>query len=149
MKYDDGKTAKLTPEQVTSFRISDHKYVTASGFHVMGGIGGADIDLVFVEQLDSGQVVLMRYEYSVGAPMASGSASLSTYVLSTPTIPGVAAAQAGAYSNGGKKFREVVRPYFNGRPDLQKQVEEKRITAENLPEAVHAFNTNLPFFALR
>ena len=158
VKYADGDIAKLTPEQVASFQIGSQHYVTASGFHVIGGIGGVDVDLAFVEQLDSGQLVLMRYVYTIASPMtmnagggmtANGSTGLRTYLLSTPTIPGVVAAQAGAYSSGGKKFREAVRPYFNGRPDLQKQLADKRITAENLPDAVRAFNTNSPYFAPR
>jgi len=155
VKNEAGKNLAFTPYEVCSFRIGSQKYVTAGGFHVIGGIGGVDIDRAFVQQLDSGVVVLLRYDYSVGTPTMNawggmsggGGWGLSTFLLSGSSIPGVTAAQASPYSSSGKKFREAVRPYFAGRPDLQKLLDTKRINANNLAAAVHAFNTNSPFTA--
>lgn len=157
VKTTDGKTIKFNPEQVHSFRISNRKYLTASNFHVKGGLGGADIDNAFVEQLDSGQVVLLNYSYSVGAgaPMMgagggmsySGSSEFSAYLLSMPGDSQATAVQGSLYSGGGKQFREAVRPYLSSRPDLVKLLDEKRITSDDLPAVVHALNNNVPFSA--
>lgn len=154
VKTADGKTIKLTPEQVYSFQQDNQHYVTAGGFHVKGGLGGAEVDLAFVEQLDSGKVVLMRYDYSIGAPMTmgsgggmsyGGSSSNSTYLLDGLYPGSITAAQGGTYSSGGKQFREDVRPYLVSRPDLVKLLDDKQITASNLQAAIHALNHNLPF----
>jgi hypothetical protein len=148
-----GETIKLTPEQVYSFWQGSKHYVTIGGFHVKGGLGGTDVDMAFVEQLDSGRVILMRYDYSIGAPMAmgaggmsyGGSSSSSAYLLDGLYAGSVTVAQSGTYSNGGKQFREAVRPYFASRSDLVKLLDDKRITTANLQEAIHALNHNLPF----
>lgn len=148
-----GETLKLTPEQVYSAWLGSKHYVTIGGFHVKGGLGGTDVDMAFVEQLDSGKVTLMRYDYSVGAPGGmgpggmsyGGSSSSSAYLLDGLYAGSVTVAQSGTYSNGGKQFREAVRPYLASRADLVKLLDEKRITTSNLQEAIHALDHNLPF----
>lgn len=156
VKTADGKTLKLKPEQIQSFRISNRKYVTVGNFHVKGGLGGADVDRAFVEQLDSGQVILLNYTYSVGAPMAmgagggmsyGGSSELSAYLLSRPGDSRATAVQGSFYTGGGKQFREAVRPYLASRPDLLKLLDEKRIASDDLPAVIHALNNNVPFNA--
>jgi hypothetical protein len=154
-KTADGKTIKFKPEQIYSFQISSRKYVTASNFHVKGGLGGADIDKGFAEQLDSGQVVLLNYTYSIGAgaPMMGagggmsygGSSEFNAYLLSRPGDSQVTAVQGSFYTGGGKQFREAVRPYLSSRPDLLKLLDDKRISSDDLPAVIHALNNNLPF----
>lgn len=150
LKTAAGKTRKLTPEQVQCFRIGPRAYVTAGDFR----LGGAYVERAFVEQLDSGQVVLLRYEYSVGAPMAMGAGGGMSYggssnaralLLATPGEARVTPVQGGYYSGGGKAFREAVRPYLSTRPDLVQLLEQKRITDDNLPAVIHALNHHLPF----
>jgi hypothetical protein len=152
VKASDGKTIKLMPEQVYSFWLGNQHYVTAGGFNVKAGLGGAEVDLAFVEQLDSGKVILMRYEYS-GAPMATGAnggmsydgrSSSSAYLLDGLYAGSITVAQSGTYSSGGKQFREAVRPYLASRPDLVKLLDDKQITEHNLQAAIHALNHNLP-----
>lgn len=154
VKTADGQTLKFKPTQVQSFRIGSQKYIVARNFHVIGGLGGADVDDAFVEQLDSGQVVLARYDYSVGSGMSmsgggmmtgGGSSELSALLLRGRYSSSFTAAQGGVYSSGGKRFREAVRPFLAARPDLVKLLDEKRITSDNLREAIHALNNNLPF----
>ena len=156
VKTADGKTIKLKPEQVYSFRINARKYVTAGNFHVKGGLGGADITKGFAEQLDSGQVVLLNYTYSVGAgaPMmgaggsmsyGGGASELNAYLLTRPGDSQITAVQGGFYSGGGKQFREAVRPYLATRPDLVKLLDEKRISSDEIPAVIHALNTNIAF----
>jgi hypothetical protein len=148
-----GETIKLTPEQVYSVWVGSKHYVTVGGFNVKSGLGGTDVDMAFVEQLDSGQVILMRYDYSVGAPGGvgpggmsyGGGSSTSVYLLDGLYAGSVTVAQSGTYSPGGKQFREAVRPYLASRSDLVKLLDDKRITTANLPEAIHALNHNLPF----
>ena len=149
VKMADGQTLKLHPEQIHSFRITNRKYVTARNFHVKGGIGGAYIDNAFVEQLDSGQVVLLNYEYTInnGAGMSYGGSSteLNAYLLSRPGSSQFTAAQGSFYTGGGKQFREAVRPYLASRPDLVKLLDEQRISSENLREVIYALNNNIPY----
>lgn len=156
LKSAAGKTQKFTPEQVQSFRLGPRAYVTAADFHVKGGLGGTYVERAFVEQLDSGQVVLLQYAYSGGAPMAmgagggmsyGGSSSARALLLARPGDARVTAVQGGYYSGGGKAFREAVRPYLATRPDLVQLLEQKRISEENLPAVIHALNQHLPFAA--
>jgi hypothetical protein len=148
-----GETIKLTPEQVYSVWLGSKHYVTIGGFNVKSGLGGTDVDMAFVEQLDSGRVILMRYDYNIATPGAMGPGgmsygggfSTSAYLLDGLYAGSVTVAQGGTYSNGGKQFREAVRPYLASRSDLVKLLDEKRITTANLPEAIHALNHNLPF----
>ncbi|GAB3589037.1 hypothetical protein [Hymenobacter daeguensis] len=156
VKTADGKTLKFNPEQVVTFRTNSHKYVVARNFHVKGGLGGADVDAGFAEQLDSGQVVLLNYKYSVGAPMSmgagggmsyGGASEYNAYLLSRPGDAEATAVQGSFYTGGGKQFRESVRPYLASRPDLVTLLDEKRITSDDLPAVIHALNSNTPFSA--
>ena len=149
-----GKNLKFNPEQVCSFHAGSRKFITTGGFHVKGGIGGLDVEKVFVEQLDSGQVMLLNYELQMGAPMSmgpggaitgGGNGTTSIYLLQWPDEETATPIQTGLYSSGGKQFRETLQPFFMVRPDLLKLLTEKRININNLAEAVHALNHNLPF----
>ena len=78
-KDEKGKKLNLTPQQVRSFRIGSQKYTTAGDFEVNpGSIFGNVVERVFVEQLDSGKVLLLRYEYSTGggAPMMGANGAM-------------------------------------------------------------------------
>ena len=157
VKNPDGKNLKLTPAEVASFRIGSQRYVPAGNFHVIVGLGGLDIEAVFAEPLDSGQVQLLRCTYAAnmpmatsvaGAPVGGGSWNLSTYLLRTATDARYTAVQSGAYSNGGKRFRDALKPFLATRPDLLHMLDKKRIDAKNLPAVIHALNTNQPYSPL-
>jgi hypothetical protein len=153
VKDANGKNQKLTAYEVLSFRLGERKYTTAGGFQVSAGIGSDIVSRAFVEQLDSGQVVLLSYEYSTaGAPVMGaggtmmygmGGSTRTLYLLrrgySLSPIP------ANSLSGGGKKFREALLPYMNARPDLAKLIDEKLVTADDLPAIIHALNTGQPF----
>ena len=156
VKNPDGKNLKLSPMEVASFRLGGQRYVPAGGFHVIAGLGGMDVEVVFAEQLDSGQVQLLRYNYAVNMPMTTGAAGapvggswgLSTYLLRTAATADYTAVQSGVYSNGGKRFRDALKPFLATRPDLLHLLERKRIDAKNLPAVVRALNTNQPYSPL-
>lgn len=152
VKDANGKNQKLTAYEVLSFRLGERRYIAAGGFQVGAGIGSDIVGRAFVEQLDSGQVVLLRYIYSTGgAPMAgvggammySGGSTRTLYLLrrgySLSPIP------ANSLSGGGKRFREALLPYLSARPDLVKLVDEKLVTDDDLPAIVHALNTGQPY----
>lgn len=61
-----------------------------------------------------------------------------------PTGPPVAI-QSDWLTDGGRKFCEAVRPFLASRPDLQQDLEEKRLQLTNLPAAIRALHTNAPF----
>ncbi|RZK16587.1 MAG: hypothetical protein EOO56_19635 [Hymenobacter sp.] len=154
VKTPRGKNLKLSPEEVASFYIGSQRYVPAGYFHVMGGLGGTDVEAVFAEQLDSGQVQLLRYDYSMnnggsmgagGLMTGGGTWHLSAYLLRRATEAGYTAVQSGAYSNAGKRFREALRPFLATRPDLLKLLDDNKVDIKNLPAVIHALNTNLPY----
>lgn len=155
VKAAGGKTIKLTPEQVSSFRINTRKYVTVGNFHVRGGIN-ADIDKGFAEQLDSGRVVLLNYTFPGGSAPVMGADGMryggesyerNAYLLNWPGESEVTAVQGSFYTGGGKQFREAVRPFLFSRPDLEKLLDDKLITSYDLPKVIHALNNNLPYRA--
>lgn len=144
-----GNKVKLTPEQVASFRIGSRKFVAAGGFDQGAGLSSTRVDRAFVEQLDSGQVVLLRYEYSSGgAPMGgvdqvsagSGYNSVLYLLRNGLSLNPIPAGQNG----GGRRFQEALQPYLRARPDLLKLLYDQRILAEDLPLLVRALNTGQP-----
>ena len=152
VKNPAGKNLKLNPVQVASFRIGSQRYVPAGNFHVSAGIGGMDVDAVFAEQLDSGQVQLLRYNYSLSTPgsmgaggtmTGGGSWGLSAFLLRKPSDIGYTVAQSGPYSS--KRLREALRPFLASRPDLIKLLDDKRINDDNIQAVIHALNTNSPY----
>ncbi|MDJ0366578.1 hypothetical protein QMK33_15570 [Hymenobacter sp. H14-R3] len=154
IKTPDGTTVKLKPAQLYSFIIGQRQYTTARDFRVQGGFG-TDVDEAFVEQLDSGQVMLMRYDYTVGSPMMMGAggamtgggvSAMSAYLLRRPTDSTYVSVQPAFYSfAGGNRFRDAVRPFLAGHPDLLKLLDEKRITMDNLPAVIRALNAGKPY----
>ncbi|GAB3651568.1 hypothetical protein GCM10027594_26630 [Hymenobacter agri] len=155
VKAANGKTIKLTPEQVASFRIDTRKYVTVGNFHVRGGLN-ADIAKGFAEQLDSGRVVLLNYTYSDGGAPIMGAGGMNygggnyeshAYLLNWPGESEVIPVQGSFYTGGGKQFREAVRPFLFSRPDLEKLLDDKLISSDDLPTVIHALNNNLPYRA--
>lgn len=154
IKTPDGTTLKLKPEQLYSFRIGQREYTTASDFRVQGGFG-MNVEEAFVERLDSGQVLLMRYDYTVGTPMmmgpggtmtGSGVSSMKAYLLRRPTDEAYVSVQPAFYTfAGGNRFRDAVRPFLAGHADLLKLLDEKRITMDNLPAVIRALNAGKPY----
>ena len=145
LKAPDGKKTKFKPEQVSSFQIGQRHYTTARNFHVQAGFGMA-MEEAFVEQLDSGRVVLMQYEYTIGSGTMGGTTSMSAYLLRRSTDDTFVAVQPGAYTTaGGNHFRDAVRPFLADYPDLVKLLDGKRITMDNLPAVIHAINSNTPY----
>ncbi|MDU0372504.1 hypothetical protein ACFPAF_19040 [Hymenobacter endophyticus] len=149
VKDEASKTIKLTPEDVQSFQIEGNKYTVAYDFEVRQGLIDALIEQAFVEQLDSGQVVLMRYAYTIGSPatmraggmMTGGQSENDVYLLRWGRGTSVSAIQASWLTGGGTRFREALLPYVNQRPDLVNLIESGTITVRDLPTLVKAINT--------
>jgi len=129
VKDETSKTVKLIPTQVASFRIGSRKYMTTSGFNGNDGFGSVDSVKAFVEQLDSGQVMLLRYAYQQGVPMSTGAGgamtgggnlSASVYLLQWPGEEAATPAEGIAYIKGRQNFQESMRPFFMSlsRPEI-------------------------------
>ncbi|TGE27914.1 hypothetical protein [Hymenobacter metallicola] len=153
VKNAKGKTTRLSPEQVQSFRLGRQKFITAGGFPVDKGLDGDTIPNAFVEQLDSGQVVLMRLHYIVdgpmmlgtnGSPMGGGSKSYTLHLLRRAGESVITPLPASGLSNGGQKFRDALIPYLTTRPDLAKLVTNKLVNTDNLLVMIRALNTGQP-----
>ncbi|UOQ52593.1 hypothetical protein [Hymenobacter cellulosivorans] len=147
VKNPGGYSATLGLADVQSFRLGQQQFIKAGGFPVEQGLDGDTIDQAFVEQVDSGRVVLMRLHFITAGPTLVGTSGLpmgssKSYVLyllrraGEDTITPLPASS--------KRFREALLPYLTARPDLAKLVADKLITTENLPKLIHALNAGAP-----
>lgn len=150
-----GRNTTLTPPDIYSFRIGQRRYRTARGFEVKVGLGREYVGEVFVELLDSGQVMLMRYVHEVNSPghmqasgaMTGGYSSSQTVLL----LRGASSYSAPAVisGSGNAKEQELLKStlayYVTQRPDLAQLLQEGRIFAGNLQPFVHAINTGQRF----
>ncbi len=147
-----GKTTVLTPSQVRSFRVGSRKFVVTGGFQTRSGLGDQYVRQAFAEQLDSGRVVLLRYESPVGNSPTPGSgdvaygggATVTVYLLRHAGEMAVTPVQAN-WSQNNKRLPEALRPFLVARPDLTKLLEEKRLAPDKLPLLIHALNAGEPY----
>ncbi|MFD1470495.1 hypothetical protein ACFQ48_19875 [Hymenobacter caeli] len=150
----DGKKTRFAPQEVASFQMGGHKYVTAGNFTLGSGPFIKTVDLAFVERLDSGYVSLLRYTYPTGgAPMVGAGGAMvggggSTgvlYLLKWVQEADVSPIPSSGLLGGGKKFREALQRHLANRPDLTELLEAKRFTTDDLPGIVHALNTGTDY----
>ncbi|GAB3635080.1 hypothetical protein GCM10027422_06700 [Hymenobacter arcticus] len=132
------KNVILTPTEVSTFRIENEKYTVVEGFEVRADFGRRIImGKVFLQQLDSGRIELMRYDYP-NNPNGTLPAP-SIYLL---RMGSTLAAISGKWTgNPGEEFRTNLLPIVASRPDLVQFVKSKYISANDMPDIVHALNT--------
>jgi hypothetical protein len=147
-----GKNTSFSPQQVSSFRIAKRQFVATGGFELRSGFGHSYVNQAFAEQLDSGQVVLLRYQAlpsnaAMRGNMGHGDVEgQSVYLLRFANALSVTPIQAG-WSKKSAPFQEALRPYLASRPDLLQALASKRLDPEQLPLLIHALNNNLPYGA--
>jgi hypothetical protein len=151
----NGETLKLTPKDIYSFRIEQQRYRTASGFEIKSGFSGEIIDEVFVTLLDSGQVLLMRYDYisgsamrvgAGGAMMGGGGFPQEVYLIRGAKSYSTPAVISGGNSAKAKAaLQATLSPYVAQRPDLAKLLADGQIYEGNLFAFIRALNTGLSF----
>jgi hypothetical protein len=147
-----GKNTSFSPQQVSSFRIDKQQFVTTGGFQLHDGFGDRFVTQGFAEQLDSGQVVLLRYQALPSSAATRGnigydtSAGQSVYLLRLANTPTVTPIQAG-WSKKSSSFQEALRPYLTSRPDLLQLLAANSLSPKQLPLIIHALNNNLPYSA--
>jgi hypothetical protein len=140
-----GHTIKYQPEEVYRVQLGGIRYITASGFQTKSGFWSTTQSRKsFVELLDSGQVTLCRFRYSVAGPSYS-STNLLTYMLLDAATDSVTTIPVSAYTGKGKRFRDALAPFVAQRPDLQALLQAGTVTIDQLPAFVHALNYQLPF----
>jgi hypothetical protein len=156
-----GNKQKLTPDGVSSFRIGKHRYVTADSFTIKAFMRAIPVERAFVELVDSGWVMLVRYDLPVntgaGYVGTSGNFVGSTgnhgylqpfYLLRLPTDKQFTIVNYNMVGNSGKEFKAIVLPFFADRPDLVAIIESKRFSNDELPALVHAYNSSEPYAPL-
>ncbi|TGE27915.1 hypothetical protein [Hymenobacter metallicola] len=153
VKNPDGKKMRYEPLDVYSFQIEGQKYTVASGFSIGSGLQSDYRGRSFVALLDSGQVLLMRYNYVLGATRVNSNGTVDgpgpeqhVYLVrgaqsySSPTV---------ISSRGSAKdqaaLKAVLSSYVAARPDLAKLLAEDKVFVGNLRAFIHALNTNQPF----
>jgi hypothetical protein len=145
-----GKNTSFSPQQVSSFQIDKRKFVTAEGFQLHGGFGDKVVNQGFVEQLDSGQVVLLRYQAPPSNAATRGNIGYdvfegqSVYLLRFANAPTVTPIQT-VWSKKSPSFQNALRPYLAARPDLLQLLTANSLNPKQLPFIIHALNNNLPY----
>ncbi|KUG08293.1 hypothetical protein ASU33_08950 [Solirubrum puertoriconensis] len=146
------KTLELTPEEVSYARIGKQAYLTAGSFNIgtkllTGGI----VTRAFVPVLDSGCIMLMRYEYKerdevMTDPKYPGASFTRRhmYLLQSPASYAVTVLPVGTQW-GNSRFQEGLSLHLASRPDLVELVQQSRITENNLRAVIQAFNSNQPY----
>ncbi|WP_133257210.1 hypothetical protein [Hymenobacter edaphi] len=145
VKTKKGKRLKLPPDEVKRFQLGSRAYVVAKHFHLSVNSRSIAVDEAFVQRLDSGQVVVMRYDHllNTGADwLCLYRYSIDAYLLQSH--PDSAVAVVVDYFDKAR-FRQQARPFLASRSDLAQMLDEGLITYSNLPTALHALNNNLPF----
>lgn len=152
-----GQKTTFVPAEISSFRIGQKKFAAVGGF--AANLGPSEDKVVsrgFAEQLDSGQVVLLRFIYVISGPTRMNSAGIMSggnslphvlYLLRRSSEQQIVSLPTNWLTGAGEKFRDTLLPYLSSRPDLVKLLSEKRITTSNLAAVVHAINSNQPFLA--
>jgi len=147
-----GKSTIYSPQQVSSFQLLQRQFVSTGGFRLLGGFGNRYVAQAFAEQLDSGQVVLLRYQTPASTAPSRGNLGYddgpgrSVYLLHPANNFAVTPIQLG-WSKNSPQFREALRPYLAARPDLLQLLDAKSLAPEQLPAIIHALNHNLPYRA--
>lgn len=147
-KDDRDDKVKLTPKEVLSFQIGEHKYVTAGDFKLGSGPFSKPVDLAFVERLDSGQVNLMEYTYITFTGGSNGvvaSNEVKVYIIKAADWADAIALPSYAWTNRGEKLRDALRPYTVDRPDLAELIDNNQLRDNNIPAFFHALNSGQLF----
>jgi hypothetical protein len=171
VKTPQGRKLRLKPAQVRSFRIGARRYLaftTVYPYHSQPAHN--DDEPAFVEQLDSGRVMLLRYDQvgntgidwlflyryhdqyyfltnrqSFTDTQRYNRATRPPMVLSGYADSTVTMLPVGHRPAEPTGFRKSVLPFLAARPDLARMLETGQLTLQNLPAAIHALNYNLPY----
>ncbi len=142
---DQGTTLHYKPEEVYRVQIGRVRYTTAQGFKTKTGLWATrQSGHLFVEVLDSGRVSLLRYTHYAGGHDNTATLPLATYLLHEAAADSVVTLPVNS-AGKGRRFQQVLLPYFAARPDLRQLVEYGAITIDNLPTLVRALNSGQPF----
>lgn len=148
-----GRTETLTPLQVSSFRMAGRRFVTTGGFTARTGGNRGYVPQAFAEQLDSGQVMLLRYTNPAGttsgvsqsgAFVYGGPSSSTVYLLRTGNKEAALTTVESNWSRRDPQLLAALRPYLAARPDLLQLLEAKRLAPKQLPIIIHALNSGQP-----
>lgn len=139
-----GRNLQYTSADVARFALGEKRYFTLTGVKLPGPQTVADlfddksgVTRAFVEQVDSGRVVLLSYSFLSNAQYHP---EVHYYLLRQAGSPEVVLVP---YKD--KPFRELLRPYLQARPDLLRYLDEKRLSISTLPDFIHSLNTGVSY----
>ncbi|MCI1186854.1 hypothetical protein MON38_05440 [Hymenobacter sp. DH14] len=150
---ENGKKQVWQASEVYWARIGNRRYLPVGGFQVNPS-PRSRVEHGLAQVLDSGRVLLLRYDYDVGGGFSgmpgtnmvvNPTSTRSIYLLQVPAEDDALAIPMNLLSGKGPEFRQMLAPYFASRPDLIQQLESGVVARRNLPAFVHAFNTGQPF----
>ena len=145
------KTVTWQASEVYWARVGQQRWLPVSNFPIPAGLGFKKVEYGLAEVLDSGRVLLLRYDYEVGGggmgPAGFSTRTMSVYLLQVPDDENALLIPMNFLSGKGTEFREMLAPHFSARPDLLQQLEKGEVARRNLVAFVHAYNTKQPFVA--
>ncbi|QKG53142.1 hypothetical protein [Hymenobacter sp. BRD67] len=148
-----GKKHFLHAGSIAWFQSKGHRYYTLNNFEVKPGNADSRVRYGFAELVDSGQVTLLRYDYSKAKFMVIGGSGMllpgvgpgmaSLYLLRLAASPQqVTVVPSDGLLGNGPRFRAALQPYLANRPDLLTLLSDKKFNIQDLPDIVRAINTN-------
>lgn len=147
----NGKKYTLKAQYVTSVRWKQRSFLTVSSFEVKNVLSKAIVNYGFAEVLDTGRVMLLRYDYVASAPMILptgfgmfvGGYTDSRYVYFLRDSTGTVAMPA--FAHHAREQRAALQPYVASRPDLLAALESKQFNENSLPAIIRSLNSGQPF----
>lgn len=146
-----GRKYTLKAQHVLSLRWKQRNFLTVGGFEVRKGLTKVLVDYGFAEVLDTGRVVLLRYEYTTSIPLPLPVGGALT-VASIPDSHAIYLLRDSAgmvampvWARRGQEQRVALRPYVASRPDLVAALGDRRFNENSLPAVIRALNSGQPF----
>jgi hypothetical protein len=147
----NGKKYTLKAQHVTSVHWKQRSFLTVSSFEIRNVLNKATVDYGFAEVLDTGRVMLLRYDYVASVPMILptgaglfvGGYSDSRYIYFLRDSTGTVAMPA--FAHHSREQRAALQPYVASRPDLVAALESKQFNENSLPAIIRSLNSGQPF----
>ena len=155
IKEPTGTKHTLHAPSIAFFQSVGEHFYSLGNFEVQPGNPNSRVKRVFVELVDSGQVVLYRYVYTTAKlrPMLVSGAILPglgtgetvLYLLQTTGSTQLTPFPTDRLIGGSRYFSIALQPYLAERLDLLTPLLVKHLHPEDLRDIVRALNAKQPF----
>lgn len=141
IEMQEGQMVKFQPNQVVSFTLNDHWFISTSETGQAPTPATAkNFTGDFVQVIDTGKVILARRYRSLPVP-GSSNVSLSATLIARRKTDNKWTRIPHGINSSTEKFRLAVTPFFEGRTDLVDALTRKLVIYENLERCIQAYNS--------